>query len=426
MRLFICRDFSVSYRRKGIEPIYSVKNQPMIGENLIAFFLLYVRPVTAVGRILDRGRLWFAIAVALAVSLAQHAFDVPFKIEATDLEIAALRFISYFPHGYLAPLLAVAIAFVPALILLRSLTGHGSFSTLMQSNYAQMAMTALTVWAVAYLPIALLPMFKIDYGPIPHMIASAYFTILMAVVVRSVFGTGWFLSIGMAAVGWCVSVGACALSGVAGHLSGYFLSPFVLYYLYYMFNSDVRGLGDALRSRQHFRQQLEIATNNPHDADAHYQLGLIHQKRHQYSEAVSRYRRATEIDPREADPHFQLGRIARLQKRLDEALQELKLAVSLDEKLSQGDVVRELGAAYFESGKIEEAAAALEKFVNRREYDPEGLYWYGRTLAQLGRKAEAKEMFQRAIEAVKTMPSHRRAETRVWGSQSKSELRKLV
>ena len=398
----------------------------MLGENLIAFFLLYVRPAAAISRILDRGRLWFAIVAALVVSFAEHA-GITRQLGLLDFLLAPIwRFIAYLPGERFAPLLAVAVAFVPALILLRTVTGHGSFSTLMQANYAQISMCALMVWAAAYLPVAAIEIAGFDFGPIPHIVASAYFTILMAIVVRSAFGAGWAMAIGSAAVAWCIAVAACALGGVVGHLGGYLMSPLVLFYLYYMFSSDVRGLGDALRSRQHFRQQLEIATNNPRDADAHYQLGLIHQKRHQYSEAAARFKRAVEIDPNEADPHFQLGRIARLQKRPDEALQELKTAASLDEKLSQGDVVRELGAAYFESGKIDEAAAALEKFVNRREYDPEGLYWYGRTLAQLGRKGEAKEMFQRAIEAVKTMPRHRRAETRVWGSQSKTELRKLV
>jgi tetratricopeptide (TPR) repeat protein len=198
-----------------------------------------------------------------------------------------------------------------------------------------------------------------------------------------------------------------------------------LYYAYMLFASDARALGDGLRQRQHLRQQLEISTTNPRDADAHYQLGLIYQKRRQYTEAISRFKRAVEIDPKEADPHFQLGCIARVQKRVDDAIGYLTTAAALDDKLSQSDVWRELGAAYFEAGRTEEAAAALLKFSDRRPYDPEGLYWYGRTLAKLGRGGEAREMFERAIEAVKTMPRHRRAEVREWGSASKSELRKV-
>lgn len=397
----------------------------MIGENFIALLLLYVRPLAAVGRILDRGRLWFAIAAALAVSIAQHAFDTPARIDAPAMVVALLRFVSFIPGSYLAPLLAVAIAFVPALILLRALTGHGSFSTLMHANYAQTLMCALLAWTAAYLPVALLALAGADFGAIPNFAASLYFTILMAVAFRSLFDAGWAASIGMAAAAWAVAVGACALSGVAGSLGRYLLSPFVLFYLYYLFSSDVRGLGDALRSRQHFQQQLEIAANNPHDADAHYQLGLIHQKRHQYSEAIARFKRAVEIDTNEADPHFQLGSIARAQKRIEDAIGELETAVALDDKLSQSDVWRELGAAYFEAGRNEEARSALEKFTSRREYDPEGLYWYGKALLEAGSAAQAKEMFERAIEAVKTMPRHRRAETRVWGSQAKNELKKL-
>jgi tetratricopeptide (TPR) repeat protein len=224
------------------------------------------------------------------------------------------------------------------------------------------------------------------------------------------------------------SIGAIlglAIYEVAGPLRSYAMSPFLLYYAYILFASDMRSLGDGLRSRQHLRSQLEIATNNPRDADAHYQLGLIYQNRRQYTEAIARFKRAVEIDPAEADPHFQLGRIAREQKRVEEAIGYLTTAAALDDKLGQSDVWRELGAAYFQAGKIEEAAAALGKYTDRRPYDPEGLYWYGKTLASLGRGGEAREMFERAIEAVKTMPRHRRAEVRSWGSAAKGELRKV-
>jgi len=100
----------------------------------------------------------------------------------------------------------------------------------------------------------------------------------------------------------------------------------------------------------------------------------------------------------------------------------LKTAASIDDRLAQSEVWRELGAADFEAGKIEEARAALEKFTDRREYDPEGLYWYGKTLKTLGREAEARQMFERAIEAARTMPRHRRAQVRVWASRAKSEM----
>ncbi len=44
----------------------------MLLENLTALLLLYIRPVAAISRILDHGRLWFAIVVALGVSVLLH------------------------------------------------------------------------------------------------------------------------------------------------------------------------------------------------------------------------------------------------------------------------------------------------------------------------------------------------------------------
>ena len=44
-------------------------------------------------------------------------------------------------------------------------------------------------------------------------------------------------------------------------------------------------------------RMLEAATVNPHDGEAQYQLGLIHQHRRQRTEALQRFRNAVQIDP---------------------------------------------------------------------------------------------------------------------------------
>src|SRR5262249_21761340 len=152
---------------------------------------------------------------------------------------------------------------------------------------------------------------------------------------------------------------------------------------YSFFRADFSALGDGLRSRQHLRNQLEVATNNPRDADAHYQLGLIYQKRHQYSEATARFKRAIEIDPSEGDAHLQLGRIALAQNRTSDALGHLETAVRIDDKLSSSEVLRDIGNAYLQASRTEEASAALLKYAERRPYDPEGLFWLGKALAAL-------------------------------------------
>jgi tetratricopeptide (TPR) repeat protein len=431
----------------------------MFGENLAALFLLYARPVAAIGRILDRGRLWIAIVMALAVSWLVHFAETRTEIvsqppagvaapnapvplvdedEATVLpprpsvtESAIRIWTALDPLSLFAGLGAIVFAFVPAVIGARAAAGFGSFGVLMRRDYLSLVMISMTVWTAAYLPAGVILFLVPPQLPLwPLLIASnLYFLVLAALSIRTLLGINFAPAAGLAVLGAVTAMIALALYQFAGPLRYMVMSPFFLlyglYFGYSMFVSNVRSLGDGLRSRQHFQQQLEIATNNPRDADAHYQLGLIHLQRRQRTEAAARFRRAVEIDPSEADAQYQLGRIAREEKRLDDAIASLTTAASLDDKLSQSEVWRELGAAYFEAARTGEAAAALVKFTDRRPYDPEGLYWHGKTLVALGRTTEAREMFEQAIEAVKTMPSHRRAEVRQWGGQSKSELRKL-
>jgi len=395
-----------------------------VADHLKALFLLYLKPVAAVAQILDRGKLWFAIVSALVVSVFLHAADVPLRGAASPL----LRFISFTPGGYLAPLLMIAIAFVPAIILARAIFGYGSFSVLINSDYVPLLMCAFTSWAAAYLPLAIVrTSTDLDWAQTPpiYLVANLYFAVLVALSVRTVYGSGFPAALGITALAWIAAALATLLIGFLGPAPYLLMSPFALYYLYAMFGSNMRSLGEGLRSRQHFQEQLQIATTNPHDGDAHYQLGLIHQRRRQYSEALARFERAIAIDPTFADAHLQLGIIAREQHRFDDAILHLAKAATLDDKLAQNDVWRELGAAYLGASQTAEAIAALSKFVDRRPYDPEGLFWYGKALAQAGRSAEAREMFERAIEAVDTTPSRRRAQVRPWRSQAQAELRKI-
>jgi Tfp pilus assembly protein PilF len=403
-------------------------------KNFAALFLLYVKPMQAFGLILDQGRLWFSVIAAVGVSWLLHSTDaglVETVVPAPPPDMAvvlSLRLLSLAPASWLFPLAVIAIVLVPAVLLIRAASGYGSFGVLMESDYLGLLNCVLMSWAAAFLPFALAGFF-VDPAVLHTLpvfvVANLYFAVLAALGVRTALGTGFGPAAGMTLVaGVAAFVGGGVFSAVGGSL-GFLMSPFVLYYAYLMLGSDVRSLGQGLRSRQHLREQLEIATNNPRDADAHYQLGLIHQKRHQYSEAITRFTQAIEIDPSETDAHYQLGRIAREQGRFDDALRFLQTAVSQDDRFGSSDVWRELGAAYFGVSRFPEAEAALAKYTDRREYDPEGLYWYGKTLLALNRSAEARELFKRSIEAAKTMPRHRRAEVRKWGSLARGELRVL-
>ena len=89
------------------------------------------------------------------------------------------------------------------------------------------------------------------------------------------------------------------------------------------------------------------------------------------------------------------------------------------------EVWREIGIAELLAGNREDARRTLEKYLERRPYDPEGNCWYGRAMAALGHGQEARAAFEQAIESVRTMPPARKRQVRSWESESRRELKKL-
>jgi tetratricopeptide (TPR) repeat protein len=205
-------------------------------------------------------------------------------------------------------------------------------------------------------------------------------------------------------------------------LLGMLASPFFLFYAWYFLGGELSGLGAGMRSRQNFRRILEAAAVNPHDGEAQYQLGLVHQQRHQYTEAIERFRKAVEIDPGLTDAHFQLGRIAREQGRPRDALAHFQTVIDQDERHSSSEVLRELGGIYVAARQYSDARHELEIYTERRPYDPEGLYYLGQALDGLGETAAAREAYARAVEADRTAPRYRRRFTARWSRLAQKRL----
>jgi Flp pilus assembly protein TadD len=400
----------------------------MLGEQLQLLLMLYVRPVRAASRIIDHGRTWFAVVAALVVLVA-----VPggvFVAAGPRPTLFATIVLTIAPTTVVKTMGALGLAFVPAVILVMTVyKWHESFAVMLRRDYLTLLNCVLLSMAAAFLPLAVLSrMVVFGWYPVALSIliaAEIYFLVLVAFCVRTLWGSGLAVAGGAAIIGLVAMFGGMIAFLLLGSLMYFLASPFVLIYAYLLLGSDMRSLGEGLRARQHFRRQLDIATTNPRDADAQYQLGLIYQQRHQYDEAKKRFARAAEIDAREADPVFQLGRIALEEDRLDDAIELLGRAAALDDKCCSHEVWRDLGVAYFRSGRLEEARLALGKFVERRSYDPEGLYWYGKSLVALGHRDEARQQFEQCKEAVETMPPNRRRQLAKWKRLAVAELRSL-
>ena len=381
-----------------------------MGETFRLLFRLLSQPVAAMSAILDRGSLLWASLCVLAVTFglgsAAGTVQLPF-------------------YG---PLLVLAVFYVPGILLLCTILGRwGGFFVSFQRDYSPMLVCAAMAWSAANVPLAIAGWF------VPQLVflafaalAYLYFAFLMFLAIRTVFGAGNGASIAVVSFSWIPLAAAVFLWIPLRFLMGWIASPFFIFYAWYFLGGEFSGLGAVMRNRQHFRRTLEAAAVNPHDGEAQYQLGLIFQQRRNYTEAIPRFQNAVRIDPTETDAHFQLGRILRDQGRTDDALKEFQVVLQQDPKHNLSEILRELGAAYLAAGRLEDARKQLELYTGRREYDPEGLYYYGEVLEGLGRTAEARGVYARAVEAARTAPRYRRRFIARWSRLAQKQERKLA
>jgi len=390
-------------RRRTCYPAVLAENIKLLGH-------LFWKPAAAMSAILDAGSLLFASLAVLAVSLL---LGIPLG--------PGLHFRFY------TPLLVLAVFYVPGVLLLSKLLARlgGGFGSVFQRDYSPLLTCSAMAWTAANLPLVpaawLLPAAVFGFAA---GFAYLYFLILMFFAVRTVFGAENRTAAAVVCLSWIPPAAAVFLWGPLRFVLGWLASPFFLFFAYYYLGSEIGSLGAGMRRSQHFRRMLEAAALNPHDGEAQYQLGLIYQQRHHYTEAGERFRKAVAIDPELTDAHFQLGRIAREQARLKDALAHFQAVMDQDAQHSQSEVLRELGAVYLAARQWEDARQFLTEYIERRPYDPEGLYYLGQALDGLDREAEAREMYQRASEAARTAPRYRRRFTAKWSRLAQKQMRK--
>jgi hypothetical protein len=443
-------------------------------ENLKFLLLLYVRPGSAMSEIIDRGSWLAGVLAVLIVSAAFFAtvnqrLDEAYRIpnfyeffdhnydEAIDPAVVQAQydrskanydkamserqkvpvigdrffgFFSFNPVAFYQPVLAISIFYVPFLILLMSIFGGlGSFGILLRRDYLTLATCTLMGWAAAHLPFAVAGVALYSQAVNPSVyfllwIASGIlFGLFMVFALRTVFGANFVPAILAVSIGWIAfSTAMYAFQFISPWLFSPFLIILAAFYFGGYIGGEVRGFGNAFRRRQDFNRFLHNATVNPKDADAHVQLGLIYLQRRQNTKALEHFEKAAEIDPTEIDANFQLGKIAREKGDLQTALNHFSTVVEQDDKYSLNEIWREIGATYMAANMHAEAADALEKYVDRRPVDPEGLYYLGKVLKAQGKNDRAREMFEQAVESVKIAPHYRRREIQKWGKLAEKEI----
>src|SRR3989442_733092 len=427
--------------------------------------MLCYAPIRGVRAVRDHASLAPAIFTAL---LAQFIYAIVIQLLVGNRGLLS--------NGLLLPLslvqsaltlVTVALILVPVLTLVANIFDRrGSFSVVITQEYAAAASVVfyvLTAVNVAAILIAVFFHFSgiqaahvasaiqtapqvramFRFGPEvdaqlaqqlsdPRVIAENLFRIVKAglfgiglvIAVREVFRVSALRAFTITVVSAIAMIIVSPLWSLL--FSRVFGSPFLLLMLVLFLRGYVTDILKTQRAKAAFKRNLEAATLNPADASAHYNIGLIHQQRGELDAARERFERAIEIDTEEIDSHYQLGRVARQQKRWADAIKNFEQVVAREPTHSQHEIWREVGATYIAAGQFEDAHGALERFLDRRESDPEGLYLMGRAQAGLGHQREAASMMEACINAVKTAPAYKYRLEKRWLNEAQQFLRSQV
>ncbi len=298
---------------------------------------------------------------------------------------------------------------------------NASFGAALQRDYGALATCSLMAYAAAHLPFAVAGILLYSQILSPQIYflmwaaSGLLFGVFMVFALRTVFGADYAKAIAVVCISW---LGFSLGMYVFRFIPSWLFSPFLLFYAYMYFGGaiggEVRGAGNAFRQRQNFKRFLNNATVNPNDADAHLQLALIYLQRRQDAKALEHLNRAVVIEPDEIDANYELGKIARAHSELQTALDHFSKVIEQNDKFALSEIWREIGATYLEANMLGESRDALEKFVERRPVDAEGLYYLGMVLKAQNENERAHEMFAHAVESLKTAPYYRRSALKKW------------
>ncbi|HEX8143275.1 MAG TPA: tetratricopeptide repeat protein [Pyrinomonadaceae bacterium] len=433
-------------------------------EWLRALLKLFYAPARGMDEVRERAPVLRAVLLALFMQ-ALYAFYMQWQWPQLKGSLALRAFLALVSSGF--SLFFIAFIFIPVTIFVANLfERRASFGLIMQQEYVTVINVFFYAWAVASVlafPLAIISrwsgieavalessdqlrllqasmlqeglpqaeMERLMSQMLFHMsrIVPALFmmsplplfVVWATISIRQVFRTSWWRSVAIIFLSGLLMIPVTYLLMT---LFGWiFVSPFLLLLLFLLLRGYAGDLTRAHRARASFRQNLEAATLNPADASAHYNLGLIHQQRNELDEARRRFERAIEIDADERDAHYQLGRIARSQGRLADAIKHFEQVVERDQAHSQHEVWREIGSTYLAAEQFADARDALERFLDHRPNDPEGLYLMGRAYAGLGHQREAASSMQACIEAVKTAPAYKYRTEKRWLNEAQQFLR---
>jgi tetratricopeptide (TPR) repeat protein len=333
---------------------------------------------------------------------------------------------SFFDLNLVQALLFLLLIYVPALIVLsNAISGDGLGFSVSRQEYRTHASALLPLWGMLFLLDAPLQYFA------PQFLVVGVFGItigMLVLLILIVTYTLWSIqqlnylspvqALGVFALSWFTLPVYYLLTSFLFALPFFFMIP--LFYLGYQW---FRGHFASQANERAFQQNLHTLTLNPQDADAHYQLGLIHLRRRNLDAARRCFERALKIDPSDAEYHYSLGRAYELENEWARALEQYEETYRISPEHGLGDIFREVGKGYLHTGRVEKGAEFLGYFLTKRGSDPEGRYWLAMALQKMGDPGQMRVQLNMILEQARSNPKFFRKENREWIYRARNLMR---
>ena len=320
-------------------------------------------------------------------------------------------------------LLFLGLVYVPALILMsNAFAGDGLGFSLSRAEYVSHLSALLPLWGSLFLIGApLLPAF-LTLGFLDISVGELW--LILSMVVYTVWAVKELNHVPALVAVSVVGLSLVTLP-VLFVLTNFLLSLpfFLLLPLLYLFFVRLRDLVAARGSERNFLRHLKALTINPRDADAHYQLGLLHFRRGNWDAAQGYFEQSLAIEPNDPDVHYFMGRVFEARSEWSRAVDEYESTYRLDPEYGQGDIFREVGKGYLHTGRPDKAIEFLQYFLERRGSDPEGRFWLAVALHRVGKPDEMRVQLNTILDQARSNPRFFRKANRSWIYRARMLLR---
>lgn len=335
---------------------------------------------------------------------------------------------TFFSLNLIQAVLFLMLVYIPAIIVLsNAISGEGLGFVVSRQEYRAHASVLLPIWGLLFLIDALLQYW------IPHFLVIGIFEISVGMLVLLplilVYSFWAIKQLNYLSIARTVAVLLLSLFTLPVYyiLTSFlaFLPFFIMIYLLYFGYQWLRGYLASQGGERAFRQHLHSLTQNPQDADAHYQLGLIHLKRGNVDAARRYFESALKIDPADPDYHYSLGRACESEGEWVKALEQYEETYRTNPEYGLGDIFREVGKGYLHTGSIEKGIEFLKYFLGKRGSDPEGRFWLAVGMQKTGNYDQARIQLNTILEQIRSNPRFFRRENREWIYRARALLREL-